>query len=180
MRFGPIAAAAVLLSLALILPGCGEEGTATAGGERTAAESTARGKKTIPSGATGVRRTRVARSTAARQCGRQLGGFLDSMESLNNTVAVGLDYESYLGAVNNVRATYAGVPVKGLSFVCLARAAGPAEGALNTYIEAANTWGECLATASCNPASIEPRLQREWEEASDLLSAARSGLQNLR
>lgn len=100
------------------------------------------------------------------------------MESLNNTVAVGLDYESYLGAVNNVRSTYASVPPERLSLVCLARSAGPAELALNTYIEAANAWGECLASASCNPESIEPQLQRKWEEASDLLSVARKGLRN--
>lgn len=174
-----LTAAAVLLSMALILPGCGEEGTATAGGEKIAVESKAGGERAIPSGTTGARETRVARPKAARQCGRQLGGFLDSMESLNNTVAVGLDYESYLGAVNNVRSTYASVPAERLSLVCLARVAGPAEGAINTYIEAANTWGDCLATASCDPESIEPKLQREWEKASDLLSVARNGLRNL-
>lgn len=179
MRSAPIAAAAVLLSLALILPGCGDEGTATAGGEKTAAESTAGGEKAIPNGATGARGARVARPAAAKRCGRLLGGLLDSMESLNNTVAVGLDYDSYLGAVNNVRATYASVPAERLPLVCLTRVAGPAERALNAYIEAANAWGECLAGSSCDPESVEPKLQRKWEEASDLLSVAGKDLRNL-
>ncbi|MGC1852253.1 MAG: hypothetical protein WA687_07425 [Solirubrobacterales bacterium] len=178
MRFGPIAAAAVLLSLALILPGCGEEGTATAGGERAAAESTAGGEEAIPSGATGVGETRMA-ALAARQCGRLLGDFLDAMESLGNTLAVGLDYDSYLGAVNHVRGAYAKVPADRLSFFCLTRVATPAEKALNTHIDAANAWGECLASSSCDPESVEPKLQRKWREASDLLSAARKGLRNL-
>lgn len=176
MRFGPIAAAAVLLSLALILPGCGEEATPAADRDMTAPN----GAQSPPNGALTTAKGQASRSVmATRRCRFLLGDFLDSMESLNNTVAVGLDYDSYLGAVNNVRATYASVPAERLQLVCLAKVATPAEQALNTYIEAANAWGDCLATTSCDPESIEPKLQREWEKASDLLSAARKGLRNL-
>ena len=117
---------------------------------------------------------------AARRCGRLLGDFLDSMESLNNTLAVGLDYEGYLAAVNRVRATYARIEAERLPLACLARVAGPAERSLNFYIDAANTWGNCLATSACDSEAVEPKLQRKWEEASDLLSEAQSGLRDLR
>jgi len=176
MRSGPIAATAALLSLALILPGCGDEGTATAGGgeEKTSAPAAA------PSPARGgASASKPARSAAAKRCGAELGDFLDSIESLGNTLAVGLDYEQYLGSVNRVRASYASVVAERLGIVCLSRVGAPAEGALNVYIDAANEWGNCLADASCDPESIESKLQREWERASRQLAQARRGLRDL-
>lgn len=165
MRSGPIAATAALLSLALILPGCGEEGTATAGGDKKDAGATSASKPT--------------RSAAAKRCGAELGDFLDSIESLGNTLAVGLDYEQYLSSVNRVRAGYSSVAADRLGIVCLSRVAAPAEEALNIYIDAANEWGNCLANASCDPTSIEPKLQREWERAASRLARARAGLRDL-
>jgi len=54
------------------------------------------------------------------------------------------------------------------------RSAG--ERALNSYLVAANAWGECLATASCELEAVEPRLQRQWARASDLLGSVQTGL----
>ncbi|HKB50878.1 MAG TPA: hypothetical protein VKC63_05555 [Solirubrobacterales bacterium] len=155
--------------MALILPACGGERTVAAGSETAPTKSA----KAPRSGAT------AKTPPAARRCGRLLGGFFDSLESLNNTLAVGLSYDDYLNAVNHVRATYASVQADHLPIVCLARVASPAEQALNVHIDAANTWGNCLATTSCNPKAVEPKLQREWAEASDLLSSAQSGLRSL-
>lgn len=169
MRFGPAATVGVLLGLALILPACGGEQTAAAGGD---------GATTSREAPASDRATARARSTA-RQCGRWLGEFLDSMESLDNTLAVGLSYGDYLGAVNDVRATYADVQADRLPIGCLARVATPAERALNVYIDAVNAWGNCLASASCGSKSVEPRLQRKWAEAADLISEAKSGLRDL-
>lgn len=171
MRFGPAATAGLLLALAPILAGCGDEQT-TAAGVGTPAGKRAARTEAAPSGGAPTPGERAA----ARQCRGSLGELLDSMESLNNTVAVGLAYDGYLNAVNHVRATYADVGADRLPFVCLAQVAGPAEGALNAYIDAANVWGECLSTASCDPGSVEPELQREWARASDLVSSAQSGL----
>lgn len=176
MRSGPAATLGVLLGLALILPACGDERTAAAGGGAATAgteSTTTDGKTTAPG------KAMAKAQPAARQCGRLLGDFVDSMESLNNTLAVGLDYEGYLGAVNHVRATYASLPAERLPFVCLTRAGAPAEQALNIYLDTANTWGDCLANTSCNPESVEPKLQRRWEQASDLLSDVQSGLRDL-
>jgi hypothetical protein len=168
MRSGPIAATAALLSLALILPGCGDERTATAGGEK---ETTSAARTEVNPPAATPRRV--------KRCGRELGDFLDSIESLGNTLAVGLDYKQYLGSVHRVRASYASVTADRLGIVCLSQVAAPAERALNVYIDAANEWGNCLATASCDPESIEPKLKHEWERASSHLAQAQRGLRNL-
>ncbi len=165
----------VLLGLALILPGCGEEGTATAGGEATA-------ERREPGAAIPRARARKAApvaSLAVRRCRHSLGEFLDSMESLGNTLAVGLSYEAYLAAIHRVRGTYAAVPADRLSLACLGRVAGPAEGALNLHIDAVNAWGDCLASSSCDPESVEPRLQREWERAANRVAASLSALRDL-
>jgi hypothetical protein len=181
MRSGPTAAAVALLSLALALPGCGEEGAATAGGEKEA-----RGAGASPSAAAqdapppGLERAAApARPAAAKRCARTLGDFLDAIESIANTLAVGVDHESYLTTLDRVRATYAEVPTDRLGLVCLGRVAAPAERALNVYIESANEWGGCLAEPSCDSRALEPRLQRRWAKAANLIGEARSGLRDL-
>lgn len=168
MRPGPIAAIAALLSLALILPGCGDEGAVTASGDKKDTSAT----KAEASAA-------AATPGRVKRCGRELGDFLDSIESLGNTLAVGLDYEQYLSSVNRVRASYASIAADRLGIVCLSRVAAPAERALNVYIDSANQWGNCLAAAACDPDSIEPKLQREWERASNRLAQAQRGLRGL-
>lgn len=176
MRFSPAATVGLLLGLALTMPGCGEERTATAGGE-AAAEKPQAGAS-IPGNREAGRAVPRAALTA-RHCRHSLGEFLDSLESLGNTLAVGLSYEAYLATVNRVRGTYAATPADHLSLACLGRVAGPAEGALNLHIDAVNAWGDCLASASCDPESVEPQLQREWERAADRVALARSGLREL-
>jgi hypothetical protein len=154
MRLGPVLTVGMLLGVALALPACGDEETTAAGTPTT---------------------TVSARSTSA-QCGRLLGDFLDSVESLNNALAVGLSYTDYLSAVDNSRAAYASVPVERLPIACLGRVGYPAERALDNYIAAANRWGRCLATASCATSEVEPALKRSWAGASHLLSRAKGGM----
>jgi hypothetical protein len=180
MRFGPAARSGVLLGLALALSGCGDGGEPAADGgqatKRAAPASAAARAAPVDLSANPRRRA----AAAARRCGRTLGDFLDSMESLANTVAVGLDYENYLDTVKRVRGSYAGVDADRLALACLGRVAGPAEQSLNAHIEAANAWGDCLADSSCELGAVEPRLQRSWEAAADLLGKARRGLSRLR
>jgi hypothetical protein len=170
MRSGPAAIAGLLLALALIFPACGEEESAATGAESAAERTATRATGGATSGAAAK-----APPAAQRQCRRSLGEFLDALESLNNTVAVGLDYHGYLSMVKRVRATYAEIEAERLPLLCLARAATPAETALNAYIAAANTWGECLADA-CDLNEVEPRLQRKWARASSLVGRAQTGL----
>lgn len=159
MRFGQAATLGVLLSLALVLTACGDEST-SASGQATPA----------PSGA-----EPVARSPADARCRGQLRPFLGSMDALREDLAVGLSYEGYLDELGEVRDAYDRIHADRIPVDCLLVAASPGERALNRYIDAANTWGDCLATAACETESIEPELQRRWALASDLLSAAQSG-----
>ena len=67
---------------------------------------------------------------------------------------------------------YAAIPIDHLGLGCLATEGTSAERALNRYIDAANTWGECLADAACTTATVEPVLQRKWRAASRYLGEA--------
>jgi len=175
MRLGPAAIVVLLLALAPVLSGCGDEQTSAAATEK-GGRSTAKATTTSAS----LTNRGASRDLAdVKHCRGSLGEFLDSMESLNNSLAVGLSYEDYLTAVNHVRSTYAPIDAGRLPLLCLAQVASPAEHALNTYIGAANTWGDCLATTSCDPESIEPRLQRKWSTASDSLAEAQESLRTL-
>jgi hypothetical protein len=160
MRLSHAVTVGALLSLALVLLSCGGEPSAGSGGATTArsgAEAT-----------TG--------QVAAIRCGSQLRSFLDSMEALREDLAVGLSYEAYLGELRGARDAYDRIPADRLAVGCLLLVAGLGERALNRYIDAANAWGDCLATAACEIEAIEPELQRRWARASDLLSSAQSRL----
>jgi hypothetical protein len=159
MRLGQAVTVGALLSLALILTGCGEE--STAGSRRAKA----------PPGEPGP----VALAASHAGC-RQLRTFLDSMDSLRESLAAGLSYEDYLAQLRGVTAAYDEIETDRLPVACLLLAGGPGERALNRYIGAANEWGECLTAAACEIESIEPKLQRRWALASDLLSSAQAGL----
>ena len=121
----------------------------------------------------GSERSAPAKASASgAQCKDHLGGLLRSLNTLRRRLAFGLSYERYVYDVRKVKAAYDEVPVDTLAIDCVVSAATPSERALNRYIAAANTWGDCLATAGCNSTSVEPKLQREWRRASNLLSEA--------
>jgi hypothetical protein len=94
------------------------------------------------------------------------------MTRLRSNLAVGLSYEQYAAEMHGIRTAYDEIPVKRLTIDCLATAGTPGEKALNQYIDAANAWGECLAEAGCDTASIEANLQSRWRVASRFLSEA--------
>jgi hypothetical protein len=156
----------VLLLAPATLQGCGDEGAATA---RKGAEPARQG---AAPGAAG----RPSARLPGGRCRRRLGGFVSGMDALRDRLLAGIDYRSYVGAVREVRGVYRGVRVDRLPLGCLLAVGAPGESALNEYIEAANTWGDCLADASCAPESIEARLQRGWERASESLALAHRGL----
>lgn len=141
---------------ALALSACGGGGAATA-------ESTAARQRTASQPA----------APAAKPCPASLDALVRSLDHLRSRLAVGLSYEQYAARMGALRTSYDNVPVAHLTIDCLASTGTPAEKAFNKYIDAANTWGECLADASCTTASVEPVLQRKWRLASDFLSQAR-------
>lgn len=161
MRLSAAATVGILLGLALILSACGEDGMTAA--DKSA--STAKATTAPPPHA----------ATARSSCSR-LRPFLSSMGRLRDDLARGLSYDDYLREVQGVRSVYARIDADKLTAGCLLARGGPAERALNLYIDATNTWGDCLATVSCNTHSIEPKLQRKWALAAHQLTTAKEGL----
>lgn len=163
MRLSSAATVGILLGLALMLSACGEDGTTAAG--RTA-------------GATKPAPAPPVHGATVRDSCRQLRPFVGSMATLRDDLARGLSYDDYLREVQRVRAVYARIDADKLSAGCLLAGGGPAERALNLYIDATNTWGDCLATVSCNTRSIEPKLQRKWALAAHQVTTAQRGLRH--
>lgn len=161
MRLSSAATVGILLGLALILSSCGEAGT-------TAADKSVGTTRKAPAP--------PARVATVRDACRQLRPFVASMASLRDELARGLSYDDYLRQVQRVRTVYARIDVGELSAGCLLASGGPAERALNLYIDATNTWGDCLATVSCNTRAVEPKLQRKWALAAHQLASAQRGL----
>ena len=160
MRLSLTVTVGILLGLALMLSACGEDGT-TAADRPASTASTA-----VPQPSDGV---------APSSC-RQLRPFLGSMANLRDDLARGLSYGDYLHEVQGLRSVYARIDAGKLSAGCLLASGGPAERTLNLYIDATNTWGNCLATASCSTRSIEPKLQRKWGLAARQLTVAQQGI----
>jgi hypothetical protein len=161
MRLSSAATVGIVLGLALTTGGCGEDGSSAANEPAS----------TVSTGSTAAPKKAPAR----RSC-NQLRGFVGSMSALRDELAVGLSYDEYLGEVQSVRSLYREIDAGKLSVGCLLAGGGPAEGAFNRYIDAANTWGDCLATVSCSTRSIEPGLQRKWALAARRLTVAQQGL----
>lgn len=161
MRLSSAATVGILLGLVLILSACGEDGT-------TAAEKPASISRTEPAP--------PSQPASARDSCRRLRPFVGSMAGLRTDLARGLSYDDYLREVQRVRSVYARIDAGKLSAGCLLASGGPAERALNLYIDATNTWGDCLATVSCNTRTVEPKLQRKWALAAQQVTIAQQGL----
>lgn len=160
MRLSSAATVGILLGLALILGACGGDGT-------TAADKPASTAKTALASPP---------HAGTRDSCHRLGPFVGSMVGLRDDLARGLSYDDYLHEVQQVRAVYARIDVEKLTAGCLLASGGPAERALNLYIDATNTWGDCLATVSCNTRSVEPKLQRKWALAAHQVTITQRGL----
>lgn len=161
MRLSSAATVGILLGLALILSACGEDGT-------TAAEKPASTSRTASSP--------PPHSATRRDPCHQLRPFVGSMAGLRDDLARGLSYDDYLREVQRVRSVYARIDPDKLSAGCLLASGGPAERALNLYIDATNAWGDCLATVSCDTRTVEPKLQRKWALAAHQVTTAQQGL----
>lgn len=158
--------ATVLGTLALALSACGGDAPATAGGTTAT---------TVESGAS----TSTPRAPAAvrdRRCERQVSGFLAAMDTLRERLVAGLSYEQYVEEIELVRSSYDEVPIDELAIGCLLAAGTPGEKAFVRYIDAANSWGECIEETGCDALTVEPLLQKQWRRASRLLDEAQRGL----
>jgi hypothetical protein len=140
----------------LLLPGCG-------GGAATGADTVSTQAMAVP---------KAKASAATDGCPGPVNTFVKSLDALRQQLAVGLSYDQYATKVKSLQGGYAKLPIDRLTLECVTAAGTPAEAALNKYIDATNAWGDCLADASCDTATIEPVLQRKWRVASGFLAEA--------
>jgi hypothetical protein len=163
-----IVAMAMAGALALVVSGCGGADSATAGKDAARHRLAA------------IRASEQARAVAAgRECERQLGDLLHSLDFVRSRVTIGVAYGQYLGEVRDLKATYDRIHVPKLGPACLARVGIHSEKAVNKYLDAVNIWGACREKAGCRAYSVAQKIKPKWWAASDFLSAAHRGLKEL-
>lgn len=115
----------------------------------------------------------------ASECDRQLGEFLELIGDLDSRLSVGLAYQDYSTRVGDVLSEYDRIEFKALGLECGTTVGIPAENAMRHYVNAHDTWGDCVADFDCDTDSIDPELQRHWATAANLLERADSSLDRL-
>lgn len=165
--------AGLALLAALLLGGCGGEGSDPTGAETITARTGTAAEQPRSRQAKG---RSERRAPAGNLCQSQVGSFVGAMDGLRRRLAVGVTYDQYIDEVEGIRSIYRRIPVDRLRIDCLSAVATPGEKAFNRYIEAANDWGECVSELGCGSAEVEPVLQRRWRIASHFLGEAENGL----
>jgi hypothetical protein len=153
----PALACTLALGATLLLSACGGDGSAAAENKFT----------------THARQPAKVAVAGQPPCPTKVTAFANSLDQLRQQLAIGLSYKQYAATMKGLRRKYDAIPIDRLTIGCLATTGTPAERTFNSYVDAANAWGECLADASCTTAAIEPVLQRKWRVASGLLSGTR-------
>jgi hypothetical protein len=115
----------------------------------------------------------------ADKCESQMGDLLADVRELNSRLAVGLPYDDYSRQVGSIRVSYDQVPFSQLDLDCTSGVGLPLEDALNNYVKAGNTWGDCIEDFNCDVDSIDPELQSKWTAAEGNLQDATSGLRDM-
>jgi hypothetical protein len=156
---GALAATAMLI----LVTGCGGDTSAQAGDPTISTPTAAK----APAAA--------AASPTSKRCQKQVGGFLEAMDELRERLVSGLSYEEYVAEIDAIRARYDEVPVNDLAVDCLIGSGTPGEKAFTKYIDAANSWGECIGEEGCDAPTVEPVLQKQWKVAAHFLDEANRG-----
>jgi hypothetical protein len=168
-RAGLAACCAVFATLALALSACGGDTSASAG--EAEVEVTAKESASL-----NTTDRLVGPQPHGRQCAKQLGGFVEALQTLRKQLDDGLSYERYVEEIDALRARYDELPAAKLTLGCLSNTATPAEKAFGRYLEAANAWAACIDESGCEAATVEPLLQERWRSAGHFLDKARAGL----
>lgn len=170
MRVHAIALLLGLAAIAAALSACGSQGAAT--DAAASGQAVTAGQRLKEAAKAGGPDANVGESA----CQARLGDFVHSLDVLRRRLVVGLTYEQYVSEIEASRSAYEAVPVAKLDLGCLTDVGGPAESSFNVYIEAGNDWGDCVGTAGCEAATVEPTLQRKWRVAAKALAEAQAAL----
>lgn len=109
-------------------------------------------------------------------CSDELVAFLEELEELDSRLTVGLNFSAYSGFVGDAQVAYDRIDFEELNATCIEQVGIPAEDAFNAYVDAYNTWNDCIGDIDCDNDSITPSLQAEWADATELLEEARAAL----
>ena len=154
--------AASVLSLCLLLAACGGSVTPDQGG------GVGNDK-----GTSGPTPSPTAKAVA---CPQPVQDFMAALEDLDSRLSVGLNFADYGTKVGDVKVVYDKVDASKLSVDCVTDVGTPAEAALNDYIDAYNTWNDCIGTSGCTNDSIKSKLQAKWADATDKIGEAKKAL----
>jgi zinc-ribbon domain len=109
-------------------------------------------------------------------CIRELGPFVSALEDLDSRLSVGLNFNDYSTRVGDTRVAYDRINLAKVDTLCLTVVGSPAEDALNAYVEAYNTWNDCIGTPGCTNDSIKSQLQAQWSKATSLIDRIRASI----
>lgn len=109
-------------------------------------------------------------------CLSQLTPFVSALEDLNSRLSVGLNFNDYSTRVGDARVAYDKVNFSALDPLCITTVGQPAENAFNDYVKAYNTWNDCFTKTGCTNASIKPRLQADWADATTILDGVKAAM----
>jgi hypothetical protein len=157
--------ACVLVLAALALSACGGDDSSTAAETRERTSAADRADEAPPPS--------DANASDSGGCAAQTRELLTRLDTLRERLVTGLDYRDYVAQMKRVRGSYEALPVNRLGIACLNDVGGPAESAVNDYIDALNVWAGCVEVPGCQSTSIEGRLQTEWQRAARALGEAR-------
>lgn len=115
-------------------------------------------------------------ATVSAECASQLKGLSDALFELDSRLSVGMNFNDYGQKVADAKVAYDRLKPSGLDSACLATAGAPEENALNDYIDAYNTWNDCVKKTTCKNDSITPSLQAKWSDATDILEKVKDAL----
>ncbi len=137
-----------------------------------------------------VGRAKRAAQASEAKCRQHLGRLVESLQTLESKLTVGLSYGEYRDEVGNVRVQYDRVvDTLGSADAACVSAAVPAEDAMNAYIRANQDWSDCLNAegdwswdldeygySDCTTDDVDSDLQLEWSKASTTGTKARRRL----
>lgn len=131
------------------------------------------------------RKRREARREAELQvlhdeCEEEFDPFLSELQELDSRLGVGLDYDEYGDKVGDIQVAYDDLDIKSMDQRCINEVGIPAEDAFNAYLDAHQTWEECIDRLSCDmDKEALPKMQKKWAEATDLLTKADRNLESM-
>ena len=162
----------VAVSLATFLAGCGgqsaEEKRADKDKEVAAAAKKKEAERQELIGETG------------ELCDELVSDFREKLEDLNSRLGVGIKPDDYSNRVGDIRVAYDKVEWDDTPNVyCLQKVGVPLETAMNDFVKAGATWGDCISDFDCDVEKDKlPGMQKKWTHAGKMIEKSNAALED--